>query len=318
MSDDPLSLIKRFSDAEKKLSSEVFLAPYVPGGKITVKVKGVVYSTTVVEAGPLADAAGFGLFQVTEPGKARYADRPRREQIDAYMKLMPRVSLTLIEEFDNRWWGSQAQSADTRFKLQEPVPLRLVERPASFLEVYARFDGQTFWYQNENRRRDPKIARALREALAADVFPDDVRVSGATPTELFVYRTLFFDRHPDLAPVKEDEVMPVSETSLADIASQDAYSFHQSPQWQSWRNSDLERLRDALSHAGARLDGYWTMGSDEMTVRYVVDGHLHTANVRPHDLTVTSSGICLSGRDQDFDLTSLVGVMREFHHNEDY
>lgn len=318
MNEDPLSIIKRFSDVEKKLASEIFLAPYVPGGKITVKLNGVIYSTTVIEEGPLAEAPGFGLFQITEPGKARYAERPTREQIDAYMTMMPRVSLTLVEEFDAHWWGAQSQSSDTRFQLKDPVPVQLVERPASFQEVYARFDGQTFWYQNENRRRDPKVARALRDALAADILPDEVRVPGATPSEMFVYRIIFFARHPELAPIETAPASPIIETGSPEDVCQDAYAFDQSPHWHRWANSDLERLRKALAHAGARLDGYWKTDSNEMTVRYVIDGQTHTANVRPHDLTVTSSGICLSGRDQDFDLASLVGVMREFYRNENY
>lgn len=35
----------------------------------------------------------------------------------------------------------------------------------------------------------------------------------------------------------------------------------------------------------------------------------HTSAIAKADLTVVSSGICLSGRDRDFDLQSLVGVI---------
>ena len=286
---DPLSLIKRFSDAEKNLSSELFLAPFVPGGSIKVKLKGVVYELAVTDAGPLSESAGFGLFQVTKPGKAAFVEEAKREQIEAYLKLLPRITLVLIQEFEKHWWGLQANASDSRFNFSEPVPLRLSSRPSSFQQIYARFDGACFWYHGENRRRDPSIARKFREALENDLEPDQVRISGATPSEMFVYRIIYFERHP-----------------LAD------------PRNTPRPRTDLERLRDALNHAGARLDGYWPIDADQVSVRHVVDGFTHTANVRLNDLTVTSSGICLSGRDGDFDLTSLVGVMREYHVNEDH
>jgi hypothetical protein len=41
------------------------------------------------------------------------------------------------------------------------------------------------------------------------------------------------------------------------------------------------------------------------------DGEVHTSAIAKHDLTVLSAGICLSDRDTDFDLASLVGVMRD-------
>jgi hypothetical protein len=287
---DPLSLINRFSDAEKKLSSQLFIAPYVPGGKVKIKVKEVVYELAVLDAGPLHEHGGFGLFQVTDPGKARFVEVAKREQIDAYLKILPRVTLVLIEEFEQHWWGLQAQSSDGRFSINQPVPVRLAERPASFKQIYARFDGANFWSHGENRRRDPSIASKLREALENDVLPDDVRVSGATPNELMVYRVIFFDRNPTLAAERALSKRP---------------------------RTDLDRLRDALEHAGARLDTYWTSEDDQVIVRYVVDGRPHTANVRLSDFMVTSSGICLSGRDSEFDLTSLVGVMREYQRRMD-
>jgi hypothetical protein len=86
------------------------------------------------------------------------------------------------------------------------------------------------------------------------------------------------------------------------------------------REQRLEQgLRYALEKANATLHSYSeTTNADGSPGHLVVEWseHGHTYRYRTlidqqnSNFTVVSSGICLSGRDSDFDLTSLVNVMR--------
>ncbi|MGH9822716.1 MAG: hypothetical protein ACREDR_05630, partial [Blastocatellia bacterium] len=68
-------------------------------------------------------------------------------------------------------------------------------------------------------------------------------------------------------------------------------------------------LRTALDRAGGTLESTRDHG-DYWTIEWTSgNGERHRSAISKTDLTVISSGICLSGRDRDFDLTSLVGVM---------
>jgi hypothetical protein len=77
-----------------------------------------------------------------------------------------------------------------------------------------------------------------------------------------------------------------------------------------WEDQRSEmRLRDALEVAGARLIGYEAI-EDGLRVIWERDGQRGITIVDPH-LGVASAGICLSGQDARFDLTSIVGVVSD-------
>lgn len=284
-------LIARLAQKEKDASDSTILAPVARGGIVHVRVEGIAYQLKVEE-----DFRGWALLMIDSPGKAVVVGQPSVSQIDAYLKLLPRVRLILLEEFEKKWWAIAASNDKSRFSIKSAVPLQLVTRAGSFDTVYARFDGFSFWFESTDRRRDASIANKLRKNLDEDVKPEELHLLGMVPQEKSAYEILWRLKHPELYPVGS------SQGSVAMSAP--------APR------SRAELLSSALAHAGAQLDSYWSQDDSNITVRFNLDGQTHTVLVRQDDLSVVSAGICLSGEDSKFDLASLVGVFRE--HNDDY
>lgn len=280
---DPLAMINRLALEEESVLSRSFVAPVLRGQQVAVRVAGIAYTMSVVEEG----FEGWAVLKAVNARQATVCSEASLEQIKKYLHLLPRFRLVLLDYFDHQLWAVQASTADSRVRIDGPVPLQLAQRPARFETVCARFDGATFWFESVDRRRDPTVARSLRAALQSDVSPEQVRVLNAVPQEKLAYRILWLREHPDRAGMQMSQ------------------------------QTDLQRIQGALRHAGAQLEGMWQESSDQIAVRYLVDGSPHVSRIRPGDLSVISAGICLSGRDQDFDLTSLVGVMRESGYNDD-
>ena len=178
----------------------------------------------------------------------------------------------------DQWLGLPAHRADSRFRIEGLMPLRLVDEAELFETLLTRFDGTHCWYDGPDSRVDPATAAYLRDSLAKLIEPDQLSRPRLTAEQRAAYTISY-------APKLQAEL--------------DAH-----------RDRTEERLRAALAHAGAEFRSYQERGR-VYSVTYEVDGQRHVSVVDRHDLSVQVAGVCLSGEDHRFDLQSLVGVLRE-------
>jgi hypothetical protein len=274
---DPMAIVDKLAAEERRLSEGTFLAPVIDGSRVRVRVKGIVYEMALED-----HFEGWAILRMSAPGKAQVIEQAPPALVDKYLQLFPRIRVVMLQMFGKQWWALGAAAGDTRFQFNAPVPINLVGTATRFDTAYCRFDGSVFWFETIDRRRDPKISRTLNKALTDKIRPDDLRCPGAVPQEKLAYRMLWLAENEDGPP----------------------------------EDSDLSRITRALQHAGAALETFWYQDGDQATVRFTLDGQARSVQVRTSDLAIVSAGICLSGQDQNFDLTSLVGVFREAANQE--
>src|SRR5438132_7981026 len=266
--------LNRLATAEARCLASEFLAPAIRNSRIQVRIAGVICALKVQPP----DFEGWGLFRPESHSEARLVRPCRLAERQRYLELFPLVRLVLAGRLNDQWLAVPAHQADTRFRVEGIIPVRLVEDAQLFEVIESRFDGSQFWYAAADPRWDPATAAFLRQALDQMVHPDQLSRPGLTHEERAAYATNYW---------------------LRCEASEEAR-----------RSREEVRLRQAVEHAGGQLKGYLER-QDVYTVTYEVDGQRHVSAVSKDDLSVQVAGICLSGEDEKFDLHSLVGVIRE-------
>jgi hypothetical protein len=187
--------------------------------------------------------------------------------------------------------------------------------------VIARVDGRVLWFDSADLRADPQPAQALRDALEQETAPERLP-AGLAPSQRLAF-----------AFVQVHRVGLDRERVLASRPELHRLGPRAAQEWlrDATRRSRLEQqLRYALQKADAALLGFQeTVEPDGTPGGLVVEWmpNRHDDSSGPpvmryrsrieRDLTVVSSGICLSGRDRDFDLTSLVHVVTDARHRYD-
>jgi hypothetical protein len=268
--------LDRLAAEERKFLGQEFLAPVIRGGRVGVQIAGVVCQMRVTPR----EFEGFGVFKAVSHADATLVREATMSERRKYLALFPRVTLIVSSRGQTILGAVPSNLADARFQVLGEILLALAGDGEAelFDTVVARFDGSRFWFDQVDPRADPAAATYLRQAIVAMTDPKRLDRPGLLPGQHLAYLLNFTKR---------------LEAMLADQ-----------------RASNEGRLRLALEHAGAQLRDFVEQ-RDVYRVTYDVDGVRHTSVVRKGDLTVQTAGICLSGRDRDFDLASLVGVLRE-------
>ncbi|MGB8701560.1 MAG: hypothetical protein WCD18_19265 [Thermosynechococcaceae cyanobacterium] len=268
-------LLEQLSTQAEQLRSAQFLAPCVRRGRVRTRLAGMVY-TFIPQP---SHFEGWGIFQPSNEQIAVLATEANLPQIETYLNALQPFRLRLVRQLQAKTWlAYPVNEADVRQRIGKvhPIPVHLVTEGSVFDPAIARFDGQSWWFEALDRRADPIIADTLRSALRQLTPPTELNFKGITPEMRSTY---------DLV-----------------AQSTDGLSQHR---------QDERRLQKALKTGGGSLQSFQEQ-EDFWTVEWTTsDGERHTSAIAKTDLTVVSSGICLSGRDRDFDLQSLVGVIED-------
>ena len=270
--DDALTRLARAEDA---FLGQQFLAPVLRGRGVRVRIAGVVCALAVEPA----DFEGWGVFRPTSHTRARLERNASMAERRRYLDLLPAVRLIICERDERSMLAIPMDRADPRLQFDGLIDVSLLDDgAATFDPVIARFDGAHCWFDQVDPQADAGAAEYLRRAMIAQTKPAEI----ARPGLLGAQRTAYAIAY---------EAM-LERRRRAEQASTEG------------------RLGAALRHAGASLSGYSEI-RDGYRVTFELDGRPHTSVVRKADLTLLSAGICLSGQDANFDLASLVGVLRE-------
>ncbi|MBD2500667.1 hypothetical protein [Anabaena azotica] len=268
-------LINQIADAQAQLYAAKFIAPCVKGGRVRTRVAGMIYTFTPKPS----KFAGWGVFQPMDEKTAKVVEEADLPQIAEYLQHFPQIRLRLAHQLQGQTWlAYPINEADIRQRLQvvKPVAIHLVTEGIIFDQIIARWNGQSCWFEEVDRRADPAIVETLQSAVKHLIPVEELQFKGMTPEIRTVYE-LTTGRIQDFNQPQQDE----------------------------------KRLRKALQMGGGELKQFHDRG-DYWTVDWTTsDGVRHSSAIAKSDLTVISSGICLSGYDRDFDLQSLVGVIEQ-------
>lgn len=268
------NLFNKLAAAEDAFFSSQFFSPVLRGKPVRLKIAGVVVNLTVSKP---KNFEGWGVFRPLNYKEATFVRAPNMREKQEYYKLFPLLRLILCRR-DTKWYGIPASLSDTRFTIVGLAPIELAEEVQMFDTIKVRFDGANLWYEQLDERANPRTAIYLRECLNKLVEPDKLEFPGLTAEERNAYAVAY---------------VPALQADM-----------------EAKRNKDEEKIKAALERAGAKYASY-VERKDTFTVEYTVDGEQHRTVVKKNNLAVESAGICLSGGDTNFDLQSLVGVIRE-------
>lgn len=327
---DVHKLVSRLNVESKTLLEREIIAPLLPGGRIRTRLGGMIY-----EFKPRGEFAGWGHFRPINEREAELLSEALPWERGAYLEQFPALRMILLwpDPAPGRpgtWWATPFNESDAhqRFAFSaEPLPVFFCDPTSGaerFERVLVRVDGNVLWFDGPDALADPTHAEWLRDAAvqveAAEHFLPGL--AGSERLALLYWQirqtelALAVQRRQS-AEAERHRRAEVERRRRAEVRRQNREQQREWLRQEAIRSHLEEHLRHALAKAGATLLSYSEIpnagGSPgQLVVEWSESGQRrrYRSTIDPR-MTVVSSGICLSGRDRDFDLTSLVSVMTD-------
>ncbi|WP_204104339.1 MULTISPECIES: hypothetical protein [Spirulina sp. CCY15215] len=302
-------LINQLAAEEDQLRDREFLAPCVGGGKVRTAIGNIIYT---FETRP-RDFEGWGIFLPIDRQVAEAIDEPNLPQLATYLQLLKPFRLRLLYPLRGQTWLAypvNESDMKQRFGIVKPIPVHLVNDGGQLESIIARVDGKICWFDEGDRRADPQTGEQLREALRQETPPDSLHFAGMTPEMQTAYNIAWQRSEAGQRQIQHRQAVQETRQNRRSPRQRPRDRRRDRNPTQPITENGENRLREALQQGGGQLEHFRDRGEYWQVEWRTANGELHSSAIDKLDLTVVSSGVCLSGRDRDFDLQSLVGVMR--------
>jgi hypothetical protein len=266
-----LDTIRNLGEIEEALIGDEFISPVFRNIVVVTQIKGLVHKLSIPKTKP-----GWYRIRPKNIGEAEIAGEADLMQIEMYLKRFPKVRIILIQKQDGYYIGIPLKNNSQGLDYRNTIPVYLADdNTAPFETIICGFDGMNLWFKDMDPSSDLIKSEYLRDQFKEGMEPEKIRYKGLSIEEKIAYSLRFnLDKN------------------------------HREVLKQRNLKQDVEFAGGTFVKHEERQDHY--------SVTYKIDGQEYTSYISKDPThQVLTAGICLEGGDKNFDLTSLITVIRE-------
>jgi hypothetical protein len=268
---DVLDLIDELGEKEEKINDLIFISPIFNSKIVVTDINQIIYKFSISTVSP-----GWHKFRPIDMKEARVVGSADMMERERYLKRLPKIRMTLVFRRGDIFLALPDKVNSININNNDLLPIYLFDDSVNiFDKIIARYDGAHFWFESVDYNNDPMKSEYLRESLEREIIPKDIKY----PNLLIEEKRAYAIRFSFISKNKKER-------------------------------NEKNLIRD-VEHAGGKYLRYEEK-NDFYSITYEVDGEVYTSHIsKKDDHMVISAGICLNGHDTNFDLKSIITVIKE-------
>jgi len=304
-------LIDSMADSEDALYGSTFVCPIFDSDRIATRVSGLYHFFTIPKVSP-----GWYRVKALNSKKAEIVGECEPHEKESYSRLFPKVRMIPVLKEGLLFKAIPIGNNSTILGLNTVHTIYFADDfVREFDLIVCRTDGSHVWYEEPDFGLDPEIPEYLRKSLEERVHQEALTYRGLNKDCKRSYALRVAMDESIQAEIAE-RARKARELELERRREEAARA--QEGTRRELVRKEQDRLKSIegtlegdVAHAGGEYLAHEEK-SDHYRIRYIVEGVEYISYIaKTPGHQVLSAGICLDGEDQQFDLKSLITVIRE-------